>query len=96
MATTKLLDRSVIFYEGPSLIDGSPILGIATASTSNPKTGPMVQTWILSADLDPWAGSQNWCRCVGVWRLQTSWRRWEEAVMLRDRLARTPQHLEVD
>lgn len=54
-AVTTLLKRNVIFYDGPSLLDGSRILGIATAKTSNPKTGPMVQTWILKAEVDPWS-----------------------------------------
>ncbi len=43
-----------ILYEGPSLIDGSPIVALATGpSEGNPKTGPMVQTWILRADQAP-------------------------------------------
>lgn len=42
-----------ILYSGPSLIDGQPIVAIATISSSNRKTGPMVQTWILRADIDP-------------------------------------------
>ena len=44
------------FYYGPSRIDGAPIVGLATGYTrtsKNPKTGPMVQTWILRADLAP-------------------------------------------
>lgn len=36
-----------VIYKGPSLIDGQPIVAIATTSSGNPKTGPMVQTWIL-------------------------------------------------
>ncbi len=44
----------VIFYEGPSMIDGEPIVAIATIGSKNPKTGPMVQTWILRADSHPW------------------------------------------
>ena len=46
----------VILYEGPSLIDGQPIAVIATGfqrRTANSKTGDMVQTWILRADLNP-------------------------------------------
>lgn len=39
-----------IFYRGPSMLDGSPIVGIATLSTENAKTGNMVQTWILPDD----------------------------------------------
>ena len=42
-----------IFYEGPSRIDGSPIVGIATYGTGNEKTGNLVQTWILRSDIHP-------------------------------------------
>jgi hypothetical protein len=44
-----------IIYEGPSMLDGSPIVAVATMQTSNAKTGQMVQTWILRADLSPLA-----------------------------------------
>jgi hypothetical protein len=42
-----------IIYQGPSLIDGAPIVVIATYSNRNTKTGAMVQTYILRADIDP-------------------------------------------
>ena len=42
-----------IVYRGPSMIDGSPIVAIATPGSSNRKTGGMLQIWILSAVLDP-------------------------------------------
>lgn len=42
-----------VIYSGPSLIDGAPIVAIATIASNNRKTGPMVQTWILRADVDP-------------------------------------------
>lgn len=42
-----------IFYSGPSRLDGQPIVGIATYDGDNYKTGPMVQTWILRADIAP-------------------------------------------
>lgn len=42
-----------IFYDGPSRIDGAPIVGIATLKTKNKKTGPMVQTWILRKNINP-------------------------------------------
>jgi hypothetical protein len=35
------------------MLDGAPIVAIATMSTSNRKTGDMVQTWILRADMGP-------------------------------------------
>jgi hypothetical protein len=46
----------LILYEGPSLIDGAPIAVIATGfqrRSANGKTGDMVQTWIIRADLNP-------------------------------------------
>lgn len=48
--------NGVILYRGPSLIDGAPIVAIATgltAASSNRKTGAMVQTYILRSDIDP-------------------------------------------
>ena len=44
---------AAIIYEGPSLIDGSPIVVVATVGSKNSKTGDMVQTWILRADVAP-------------------------------------------
>lgn len=44
---------SAIIYRGPSLIDGAPIVVIAIDSARNTKTGRMVQTYILRADIDP-------------------------------------------
>lgn len=46
----------VILYEGPSKIDGAPIVVIATGingKSRNPKTGAMVQTWIIRSDIHP-------------------------------------------
>ena len=43
-------------WEGPSLLDGSPIVVIATGyrtGSTNRKTGSMIQTWILRADMEP-------------------------------------------
>lgn len=48
----------MILYEGPSMLDGAPIVVIATAGSDNAKTGPMVQTWILLRDNDPIEASQ--------------------------------------
>lgn len=44
---------SFVIYRGPSLIDGAPIVAIAQISSRNVKTGKMVQTFILRADMDP-------------------------------------------
>lgn len=54
--------NGAILYEGPSLIDGSPIVAIVTglaSKSANPKTGDMLQTWILRTDVDPKAASEN-------------------------------------
>jgi len=45
--------QSGILYQGPSRIDGAPIVVIAIAKSTNSKTGNMVQTYILRADMDP-------------------------------------------
>jgi hypothetical protein len=42
-----------IIYSGPSLLDGEPIVVIAIDQSRNRKTGNMVQTYILRADMDP-------------------------------------------
>ena len=44
-----------VFYDGPSLLDGAPIIGIAVLESANVKTGNMVQTYILRADMAPLA-----------------------------------------
>lgn len=43
----------VVVYDGPSMIDGAPILGILTRNSSNVKTGEMDQLWIIRADMSP-------------------------------------------
>ena len=48
-----------VLYRGPSLIDGAPIVAIAITSSSNRKTGNMVQTYILRADVDPLTASRQ-------------------------------------
>lgn len=48
--------NGVILYQGPSLIDGSPIVAIAvglTHKSSNAKTGAMLQTYIIRSRIDP-------------------------------------------
>ena len=45
-----------ILWRGASLIDGAPVVAIVTGcagSSSNRKTGAMLQTWILRADVSP-------------------------------------------
>ena len=55
-----MANQSYIIYDGPSLIDGSPIVAIAQVGTGNRKTGAgMVQTWILRSDMDPITASRT-------------------------------------
>jgi hypothetical protein len=50
------MPATVEAWRGPSLVDGSPVVlllsGLSSDST-NPKTGPMAQSWILRADMPP-------------------------------------------
>jgi hypothetical protein len=49
-------ELGAIFYRGPSLLTGDPIVGVLTGlqgGSSNPKTGPMAQAWILRSDIAP-------------------------------------------
>lgn len=48
--TAGIQPRSSVIYRGPSMIDGSPIVVVALWSTSNRKTGGMLQTYILADD----------------------------------------------
>lgn len=51
-----MAEPGAIFYRGPSLLTGDPIVGVMTGlegGSLNAKTGPMVQAWILRADLAP-------------------------------------------
>jgi hypothetical protein len=48
--------NGVILYRGPSMLDGAPIVAILTglaSSSLNPKTGDMLQTWIIREDVSP-------------------------------------------
>jgi hypothetical protein len=51
----KDMPNGVIIYEGPSVIDGKPIVVIANSLkvNKNRKIGNMIQTWILRADIHP-------------------------------------------
>jgi len=49
-------ELGAVFYRGPSLLTGEPIVGILTGlegRSTNPKTGPMVQAWMLRPDMAP-------------------------------------------
>ena len=48
--------NGLIVFEGPSSIDGRPIVVILTglaSSSENEKTGGLIQSWILRADVEP-------------------------------------------
>ena len=48
--------NGAVIYRGPSLLDGKPIVAIVTglaSNSANQKTGNMLQTWILRADVAP-------------------------------------------
>lgn len=52
----------VVLYRGPSMIDGAPIVVIAnriTESSNNAKTGAMIQTFIIRADVNPFAALKD-------------------------------------
>lgn len=54
--------NGVVLYHGPSLIDGAEIVVIATglrSGSTNRKTGDMVQTYILRADVEPTAAIKS-------------------------------------
>lgn len=51
--------KSAIIYNGPSLLDGQPIVVIATYSNRNTKTGTVVQTYILCRDKNPLEASKT-------------------------------------
>lgn len=53
---TTVNDKSLILWEGPSQLDGAPLVLIATGlkGSGNAKTGKgMIQTYILRADVEP-------------------------------------------
>jgi hypothetical protein len=45
--------NGLVLWEGPSRLDGAPIVALLTLRSANVKTGPMLQTWILPRTVDP-------------------------------------------
>lgn len=45
--------RGIVLYRGPSLIDGGPIVALASWRSGNSKTGDCPQVWILREDVSP-------------------------------------------
>lgn len=42
-----------VAYHSASVLDGAPIVVLLTGPSANVKTGPMIQSWILRADVQP-------------------------------------------
>ena len=51
--------KNGIIYKGPSLLDGKPIVAIATYSDRNTKTGKVLQTYIIRSDMSPLEASKS-------------------------------------
>ena len=54
----KFIENGFVLWEGPSPVDGAPLVAIVTGAristeSENVKTGAMLQTWILRADISP-------------------------------------------
>jgi len=50
------VSNGYVGYDGPSTIDGEPIMAIVTGvknRSDNPKTSDMEQVWIMRSDIDP-------------------------------------------
>ena len=51
--------KTIILYQGASLINGEPIVALAQSDSTNKKTGNMLQTFILDATTDPITASRT-------------------------------------
>ena len=51
--------KTIILYQGASLINGQPIVALAQSDSTNSKTGNMIQTFILDATVDPLTASRT-------------------------------------
>ena len=51
--------KSGIIYKGQSLLDGKPVVAIATYSDRNTKTGKVLQTYIIRSDISPLEASKS-------------------------------------
>lgn len=51
--------KTIILYQGASLINGQPIVALAQSDSTNSKTGNMIQTFILDASVDPLEASRT-------------------------------------
>lgn len=53
------MSKNGIIYNGPSLLDGAPIVVIATYSDRNTKTGRVMQTYVMRSDMPPLEASKT-------------------------------------
>lgn len=51
--------NGVVLYDGPSALDGAPIVAVMTFQSSNDKTDNIPQVWILRSDVDPLSASRQ-------------------------------------
>jgi len=51
--------QNSIIYNGPSMIDGKPIIVVAIIKSGNSKTGNMLQTHIIRSDINPLEASKS-------------------------------------
>lgn len=51
--------KSSVIYNGPSMIDGAPIVCIAIVNSGNSKTGNMIQTHVVRSDISPLEASKT-------------------------------------
>ena len=58
-AARRKAPKSAILYNGPSLIDGEPIVVIAILQSGNKKTGNLIQTYIIRSDISPLEASKT-------------------------------------
>lgn len=47
------MNDGYVMFEGLSMLDGTPIVVVATMNSNNGKTGNMIQTWIMRSDIEP-------------------------------------------
>lgn len=52
-------EKGYVIYEGPSMLNGEPIVAVVTMKSTNVKTGDMASMWILSADEKPTDASKS-------------------------------------
>ena len=51
--------KGYVIYDGPSRLDGKPIIAILTLASANIKTGNMAQLWIMARDEMPHVAKKN-------------------------------------